>query len=253
MQENKASLLGKILSSREVSPKGLLGALQQSWKSTKFRIKRIAGNLFQFFFDDINTLSSIIEDGPRCFENHLIILKRWQPNWESNPFLFNSTEFWVHLVKYPSHYYTIEVGRQIMTDWTACISGQLRERRNYGGRFFRFRISVDVTKPIRRFYCLQLPGTVSTRGLIQYERLPKLCKNCGLQSHTVNFCPQRTKGFTASELVHLPYRDWLSTTNNSTLLYDLAGLPKEYYPHNPRTLLLTAPLNQTPPTPKTIT
>lgn len=176
LQENCNSLVGKVLSARDVSPKGLLGAMQQSWKYKSLKLTRIAGNLFQFFFADNCTPSLILDEGHWCFENHLIVLKRWTPDWKDCQNLFDSTDFWIHLVRLPSHFYSEAVGTQILKDWPECSAGQIRSGKDFGEKFFRFRVSVDCNMPIRRFYCLQLPGFTTSRGLIQYERLPKLCK-----------------------------------------------------------------------------
>lgn len=67
-------------------------------------------------------------------------------------------------------------------------------------------------------------------------------KNCGLISHTVNFCPKRKKEYTETELSNLPYGEWLLTKKISSLVCVLDRSPNGSPDSQTDLLLLDAPL-----------
>ncbi|KAL4363533.1 hypothetical protein GQ457_04G019830 [Hibiscus cannabinus] len=88
------------------------------------------------------------------------------------------------------------IGLVVGTD-TRIIDGNMRE-------FLRVRISVDVTKPLRR--CVALGGCGSKPRLcpLQYEKLPNFCDGCGFIGHLVVDCPRQPY----DPLIKFQYGDW---------------------------------------------
>lgn len=179
----RRSMLGKLISDREIPSKGMLPALQKSWKNKKFQISRIEDNTFQFKFETTEEVSRVLAEGPWCFDDHLFVLRGWQEDWKTCPKFFDFSDFWIHLTNLPTHFFTEHLCARIVNEWEGCKSGQLRVEKGFGSKFFQFQVTIDVTKPIRRFYCVKLMGSKMERGLLQYERIPSLCVLYGHNSH----------------------------------------------------------------------
>lgn len=57
------------------------------------------------------------------------------------------------------------------------------------GDILRFRVSLNVTKPLRRIMKLRTDEGVLVEIGFQYERLPNFCYYCGLMDHVLGGCP----------------------------------------------------------------
>ncbi|KAL4280495.1 hypothetical protein GQ457_03G017750 [Hibiscus cannabinus] len=57
------------------------------------------------------------------------------------------------------------------------------------GEFLCVRVSLDTTKPLRRFVTLSRSNAKAILCPLQYERIPIFCHGCGLIRHTVLQCP----------------------------------------------------------------
>lgn len=74
LEENRRSRMGKFISDREVPNKGILIALQKSWKAMGFHLTRIDDNIFQFKFESESDIARVLEEGPWCFDDHLFVI-----------------------------------------------------------------------------------------------------------------------------------------------------------------------------------
>lgn len=57
-----------------------------------------------------------------------------------------------------------------------------------GVGFFRVRVNVDITKPLRRGRIVSLGENKEQRVFFKYERLPNICYWCGCLTHSDRNC-----------------------------------------------------------------
>lgn len=58
--------------------------------------------------------------------------------------------FWVLLSGLPRICYTLDVARKLTKVLSSCKTMQLREDKVLGTKYFRFRVMVDLKKPLQR-------------------------------------------------------------------------------------------------------
>ncbi|KAL0285026.1 UNVERIFIED_CONTAM: hypothetical protein Sangu_2797100 [Sesamum angustifolium] len=84
------------------------------------------------------------------------------------------------------------------------------------GSSMRLRVSIDVTKPLKRV--LKLRTTLGDEQLLSfsYERLPNFCYLCGCLGHLSKFCELRFSDDFVDSGDAAPFGPWLRATNIST-------------------------------------
>ncbi|KAL9462516.1 hypothetical protein AB3S75_000507 [Citrus x aurantiifolia] len=184
-------LVGKILLNRDVNKEGLRYAMQLAWKTTKeIKVESQGDNIFVFKLATERDKKRVLTEGPWHFDKALIVLVEPVGMGSIKRQSFTHTSFWVQIHGMPIKCMakgTIEklgekIGRveEVETDEEGeCI-----------GPFARVRISVDITKPLKRILILKQEVEEDIVMLIKYERLPDFCFCCGLIGHQFRECIQ---------------------------------------------------------------
>lgn len=72
--------------------------------------------------------------------------------------------------------------------WERCSHVQLREGGDEEDKYFRIRLKVDISKPLRRLMYITIENNERVMDTFRYERLPKLCFKCGRIGHLRQEC-----------------------------------------------------------------
>ena len=87
---------------------------------------------------------------------------------------------------------------------------QIRESNDESGqRFFKFRVAIDIAKPLCRTVKLVDPTYGNIIGILRYERLPFLCFKCGIIVHTLRQCGVGGDAVSTEEKNSLQFGTWL--------------------------------------------
>ncbi|XP_052296966.1 uncharacterized protein LOC127902189 [Citrus sinensis] len=182
-------LIGKILLNRGIHIEGLRNAMRQVWKTFReVKIESLGENFFMFKFGTAEDKKRVFSGGPWHFDNSLIVFSEPKGVGDVKKQACTHTSFWVQLHNVPlmcMDKYAIQklgslIGKveEVDTDEGGeCI-----------GPIFRTRISVNVTKPLKKIIFLQQEDGAKTPIGIQYERLPDFCFCCGLVGHQYREC-----------------------------------------------------------------
>ncbi|KAL0314575.1 UNVERIFIED_CONTAM: hypothetical protein Sangu_2301900 [Sesamum angustifolium] len=81
------------------------------------------------------------------------------------------------------------------------------------GSHMRIRVSIDITKPLKRV--LKIRTTLGDEQLMSftYERLPNFCYLCGCLGHLSKYCEMRFTDNFVDPGNATPYGPWLRATN----------------------------------------
>ena len=184
-------LIRKVLHTRGVSIKGLKSVMQRVWRTSReVKIEGLGDNVFMFKFGTEADKRSILMRGPWHFDRALIVLTEPAGISDVKKQKFNHVSFWVQIHDVPimcmSKEMALELGNvigkveEIETDATGECFGQ----------FLRLRISVDVTKPLKKLIELEQEGEdkkdIPMR--VMYERLPDFCFCCRRIGHQYREC-----------------------------------------------------------------
>ena len=205
-------LLGMFHTTKLIDFRAAKNHLLSAWKmgGNGVKITDFGDGLFRFNFSMEGQLKWVINNGPWSFDNHILLLRRWEKGMTAFSVNFQTVPMWVQVWGLPFDLINKEVGidigqgigRVIEVDWKAIASDQ--------ARFLRVRVDVPLDKPIRRGAPVLSPEGDKVRVAFQYERLCGLCFHCGLLGHEAKAC-KTTKLKVGEES---PYGKWLRATED---------------------------------------
>ncbi|KAL5753227.1 hypothetical protein ACOSQ2_023734 [Xanthoceras sorbifolium] len=128
--------------------------------------------------------------GPWNFDNALLVLQIPSGYGDFSEMSFQWSDFWIQIHNAPLICMTKNIGLMLgerigkVKDIDVGASGDCF------GKFLRVKVSIDVTKPLKRVLRVKLDGSKAEKMLLlKYERMPEYCFCCGLIGHPFRECP----------------------------------------------------------------
>lgn len=162
--------------------------------------------MYQFCFKLESQLRWAAENGPWSFDNHLLVVRRWEKGMLAQNITFPSISLWVQLWGLPFDLLNAEaaedigsgLGRVVSVDQTALSSDQ--------ARFLLVRVEIPLSQPLRWTGPVVSPEGERSWVKFRYERIDELCFSCGRLGHETKTCTLTKPCTTYGEQ---PYGDWL--------------------------------------------
>ena len=216
LEECSLSLIGRFLTSKTINLRAAKNLLRSVWKmGNDLKITEVGDGLLQFKFSLESQLQWVMNNGPWSFDNHLLLLQRWEVGMMAFSVTFHHAPFWVQVWGLPFDLITEQtgwdigkaIGRVLDVDSKAIVSDQ--------ARFLRVRVELPLDKPIRRGAPVLSPEGNKVMVAFQYERLMGLCYNCGLLGHEAKGC-NAGMGRQGDDS---PYGEWLRAGSRRPKIY----------------------------------
>ncbi|XP_075645554.1 uncharacterized protein At4g02000-like [Castanea sativa] len=212
LEEWSLSLLGRFHTTKPINFRVAENHLHSAWKmeGNNLKIIDVGDRLFRFKFSTKSQLKWVINNGLWSFNNHILLLRRWEKGMTAFSINFQTVPMWVQvqglpfdlIIKEVGRYIGQRIGRVIEVDCEAIASGE--------ARFLRVRVDVPIDKPIRGGALVHSPEGDKVWVAFKYERLSGLCFHCGLLGHEAKACE-----FTKLKVwEESPYGEWLRTTED---------------------------------------
>lgn len=186
-------LLGKIISDNTLTDKqSVISILTNSWKkhlTSSVTISPWNNNIFSFAFENKTDIINILHDSPWSVMGFYLSLLPWDIDKTLNEMNFDNAEFWVQVHDLPLGLLTSEyaktvggwLGRVVELD---CVGDGLQT----GREFLRFRVEVDVMKPLVPGFFVPRADGRETWVSLKYEGLCDFCYRCGCLGHCRESC-----------------------------------------------------------------
>lgn len=158
------------------------------------------------FFHEVD-VKRVLEDGPRAYENNMLILKRLGPSETRQEVVLNMAEMWLQAHNLPNSYFMESVASAIGSTLGTFMHA---DKKNFEGSwksFMRIRVQLDITKPVRRRLKMKKAGGEPFWVDFKYEQLANFCFLCGVIGHTEKFFHLLFEG--ANEETDRPFGSWL--------------------------------------------
>lgn len=199
-------LIGKLLANKPYNKEALKRTMTNLWKpKARVTIVDIGHDRFSFAFPSQDERTKILSGGPWLFDGFLLALA--EADGTTNPYLIplTSQAFWVQVKGVPLTFMTRKMGSLIGSHLgTYIVTDQSRKEDRFGS-YLRIRVSIDITKPLRRSLLLRLDGE-PLEVAVRYEKIPVTCYLCGIIGHTENSC--HTPMPTTTDDLYKPYGRW---------------------------------------------
>ncbi|GAA0156988.1 hypothetical protein LIER_14348 [Lithospermum erythrorhizon] len=120
--ECEASIYVKIHSLKEnfVSLQGFTLAMSKALNCRDVRVSRMMGSVFHVFFPSLGEKKRIYEIGPWCFDNQLLVIKKWRRGEDPLKIDFDSYFFWTQVRGLKGESFTKDVAHKIIKSFNGC-------------------------------------------------------------------------------------------------------------------------------------
>ncbi|KAH7567864.1 hypothetical protein JRO89_XS07G0170200 [Xanthoceras sorbifolium] len=126
---------------------------------------------------------------------------------------FSQTVLWVQVHNVPLVCMTKEIGLFIDRQIGIVCELDLSATGDCLGKFLQIRVSLDISKPLKRCIRMELDGSrKASTMLLCYERLPEFCFYCGILGHATRDCVDVDKHMLAN-LTNFDYSGWLRASS----------------------------------------
>ncbi|CAL9013385.1 unnamed protein product, partial [Prunus brigantina] len=173
-------------------------------------VKDIVETLFLFIFATEADRQKVLRGGPWNFDKALVLLETPDGSVAPSKMILNYADFWVQVHNVPLSCMSTNMGRQIGNSFGRCLDVMEGMDGECLGKFLRIRVSVDVSKPLRRGKKMLLPSGNNVFVEFRYERLPEFCFCCGRMGHVFKVCSFVDQ--VSKQADDKPYGIWLKAT-----------------------------------------
>ncbi|KAE9467037.1 hypothetical protein C3L33_01055, partial [Rhododendron williamsianum] len=209
-QECLRSAVGKVITQKGVNLGGLKASMELAWGYPKgLKVMEVGGGIYQFVFGKESDLLRVIAGGPWLYNNHLIVLHRWEEGLRPEQINFSYSPFWIQLRALPLEFMSIEVGRKMMVGFGEVQEVMMAQLHGNQGRCIRVKVELDITKPIPRGKRVCTADWKPIWVSFRYEKFPLLCHYCGIVGHDDKACMLKYNEAKAGILKENQYGIWL--------------------------------------------
>ena len=142
---------------------------------TNLWIVDVGEGLFQFKFAMESQIRWVLANGPWSFEDHPLVLRRWERGMLARNVTFTSIPLWVQVWGLPFDLITMEAARDIGSGLGTVVDIDHKAFTSDQTRFIRLRVELPLAKPLRQGGVVLNPEGDRVQVGFKYERLVGLC------------------------------------------------------------------------------
>ncbi|KAL4320210.1 hypothetical protein GQ457_18G012880 [Hibiscus cannabinus] len=200
------SMVGRVFTTADVDGAALIRVFRVVWKHEKvLSITKLRYIFFLIRLASKTVRAEIFKRGPWVSNDDWFSLLPLNPMLSIDEYHFNRMVIWVRILRVPIGLMNEALARSLGACIGLVVGTDTRVIDGNMGEFLRVRLSLDVTKPLRR--CVALGGCGNKPKLcpLQYEKLPNFCHGCGFVGHLIQACSTHVYSPTSK----YQYADWL--------------------------------------------
>ncbi|OMO96966.1 hypothetical protein CCACVL1_04733 [Corchorus capsularis] len=214
----RCALMGKIITNRVLSKRGVIGILQSIWSPKDLiEVREIGNNVYGLLFSNEEVTEMVLERGPWTVMGHCICFKKWEIEKTLMEMEFREVIFWVQIHNLPW-----EVQTKRNAERVGNVMGRIVEIEDVqwgkaiGRGFLRLRVAMDVERSLLGGFWLPRKNGHKIWAEIRYEKLGDFCYKCGKLGHIEKTCDKEE----VIEAGKKMYGPWMRTGMIRTLKVD---------------------------------
>ncbi|XP_050249128.1 uncharacterized protein LOC126696425 [Quercus robur] len=167
LEEFSLSLIGRFLTKKPINLRAAKSLLRSMWKlGDDLKIIDVGEGLLQYEFSLESQLMWVWNNGPWCFDNHLLALRQWEKRMSFRSVTFLKQPFWIQVWGLPFDLINEEAGNDIGRSIGELVEVDCKAFKSNQSRFLQIRVEVPLNKPLRRGGPMISLEGVTTKGLL---------------------------------------------------------------------------------------
>jgi hypothetical protein len=176
-------------------------------------IQSLGDNLFVMDFEYAWEKARVLEGRPWVFDGTLFAVENFDDTIPPTRMEFDKAAFWVRMFNLPLACMGRDFGIQLGGTVGEVEEVDTNDEGVAWGEFLRVRIKISLSKPIARGRVINVKGS-PIKIPFQYERLPRICFQCGVIRHGGPGCFAFGKGRVHGLIEESQYGPWLRVSSN---------------------------------------
>lgn len=182
-------LVGRFLTERNINFPAMQSVLAALWRPQKgVEIHDIGSHRYTFVFYHVLDFQKVVEGGPWSFEQSPLICHKLEPMEDANVVPLNKMEIWVQVHDMPTGMLSENVLQAIGNQVGTFVKLDEGNSSGMWRQYVRIRVSLDITKPLKRRMKIKRENGTFSWINFKYERLSTFCFVCGLIGHSDRDC-----------------------------------------------------------------
>ncbi|KAF5471500.1 hypothetical protein F2P56_008288 [Juglans regia] len=203
------SIVGKICMERSIGMEILAVTMGKIWRINKpAEFREIGDNKFVITFQSLSDKLRVLDGRPWLFDNHLFALKTFENFAQRNEWKFESEWFWIQIHNLPMFCMMKEKGKVIGESLGRLIDVDVPGDGIGWGEFLRVRVEIPLRRAVVRGRWIKVNET-NVWANLKYEKLPKLCFQCGWLIHGEKGCVREGEGKGIGNVAQEQFGSWL--------------------------------------------
>lgn len=201
-------LVGRFINEGVVDFTAMKHTLASIWKPGKgVSVKEIDVNLYIFQFYHELDIKRVIQGSPWTFNRKVLIIARMKEGDVPRGVSLNNLDLWVQIYDMQTGLMTERVLKEVGNYVGEYVESYSRNFTGVWREYMRIRVTIDITKPLKRRMKIRKAGGEWLWITFKYENVPTFCFICGLVGHSEKFCNKLFD--TPEEEIARPYGAWM--------------------------------------------
>jgi len=182
-------VVGRFLTEKLVKVEFMRQVMASVWRPVKgVQISELSLNLFMFVFYHYSDVLYVLNEGPWSFENNTLVCRQVPDGVLPADVALDAVDMWVQVYDLPVGYMSDIVLEQVGNFLGVFLHCDDRFVGTPWRHYYRIRVSIPVTRPIKRRMRLVKRDKSACWVSFKYERLHSFCFFCGMLGHSYKFC-----------------------------------------------------------------
>ncbi|KAK9997339.1 hypothetical protein SO802_022025 [Lithocarpus litseifolius] len=145
LEEYSLSLIGKFLTTKPINIRAAKNLLRSMWKlGEDLKMVELGDGLLQFKFTMECQLNWVWNNGPWCFGNQILALRRWEKGMTARSVTFTHMPIWVQVWGLPFDLITEEAAQDIGQRLGKVIEVDCKALKTDQARFLRIKVEMHM-------------------------------------------------------------------------------------------------------------
>lgn len=204
----KLCIVARFLTEGHVEFQAMQQTLAALWKpGMGVYIKDLEPNLYLFQFYHEIDVKRVMEGCPWSFNRRALVMTRLKEGENPRTVLLNSMDLWVQIYDLKPGFMTERIVQEVGNYIGKFVSSATNNFVGVWRDYLRVRVTIDVTKPLKRRMKIRSAGGEWFWINFKYENVPTFCFICGVLGHSERLCSHL---FTTPEAeISKPYGDFM--------------------------------------------